>query len=65
MMEIVNITYIVRMILPDGKNKTIVEEEYNAASYYHDQNNNLVLVDANNNVVIDIHNYNYVSIKPK
>ena len=64
-MDSTNITYVVRMILPDGKNKTIVEEEYIAASYYHDSNNNLVLVDENNEVVVDIHNYNYVSIKPK
>lgn len=59
------ITYIVRVILIDGKNKTVVEEEYVGASYYHDQNNNLVIVDQNNDIVIDIHNYNYVSIRPK
>lgn len=59
------ITFIVRVILIDGKNKMIVDEEYTAANYYHDENNNLVLVDEESNVVIDIHNYNYVSIRPK
>lgn len=57
--------YIVRVIIPDGKNKNVVEEEYTGVSYYHDENNNLVIMDKNNEVVIDIHNYNYVSIKPK
>lgn len=57
--------YIVRMIIPDGKNKTVVEEEYTAASYYHDENNNLVLIDADNQTIVDIHNYNYISIRPK
>lgn len=57
--------FIVRVILIDGKNKTVVEEEYTGASYYHDENNNLVIVDKDNNTVIDIHNYNYVSIRPK
>lgn len=57
--------YIVRVILPDGKNKLVVEEEYDADHYFHDENNNLVLEDEMCNTVVDIHNYNYVSIRPK
>jgi len=57
--------FIVRVIIPDGKNKNTVEEEYTAASYYKDENNNLILVDENGNLVVDIHTYNWLSIKPK
>jgi len=58
-------TYIVRVIVPDGKNKTVVEEEYTAFSYEHDINNNLILLDENGNTIIDFHTYNWLSIKPK
>lgn len=57
--------YIIRIILPDGKNKIVVEEEYTAALYYHDENNNLILEDNNGCVIVEIHNYNWISIKPK
>jgi hypothetical protein len=56
--------YVVRVILPDGKNKTVVEEEYSASGYKKDENNNLVLVDKDlESVVIEFHNYNWLSIR--
>jgi len=58
--------YIVRVIIPDGKNKMIVEEEYNAACYITEEvTNNLVLFDELNDIVIEFHTYNWLSIKPK
>lgn len=58
------ITYIVRVIIPDGKNKTVVEEEYVGTEYTTDENNNLI-ISHDGGLVVDIHNYNWVSIKPK
>ncbi len=57
--------YIVRVIIPDGKNKNTVEEEYTAFEYEMDINNNLRLVTINGDTVIEFHTYNWLSIKPK
>jgi hypothetical protein len=56
--------YIVRVILPDGKNKMVVEEEYTADSFYTDSLGNLVLEDAAGALVVEFHSYNWLSIKP-
>ena len=56
--------YTVRVIIPDGKNRQIIEETYMAFDYEKDVNNNLILRDYAHNVVIEFHNYNWLSIKP-
>jgi hypothetical protein len=56
--------YIVRVILPDGKNKMVVEEEHDADNYEKDINNNLVLW-KDQRLVVEYHTYNWLSIKPK
>ena len=59
------IVYIVRVILPDGKNKIVEEEEYTAFEYHTYDNNNLRLVTRDGSTVIEFHNYNWISIRPK
>lgn len=58
-------TYIVTEIKVEGKNKTEIDVEYTGAEYYHDANNNLVILDQYGDLVVDIHNYNYTRIRIK
>lgn len=57
--------FIVRIILPDGKNKTVVDEVVEADHYNKDENNNLAFYDDNFQFVIEYHNYNWISVKPE
>ena len=58
-------TYLVRVILVDGKNKMVVTEEVTAFDYFTDSNNNLVFNDANGDMIREYHNYNWISLEPK
>ena len=59
------ITYIIRVILPDGKNKIVVEEEYIGTEYTVDDVTNNLTISHDGGLVVEIHNYNWISIKPK
>lgn len=59
------ITYIVRVILPDGKNKTVIEEEYVGTEYIVDDVTNSLIISYEGGLVVEIHNYNWLSIRPK
>lgn len=59
------IVYIVRVILPDGKNKIVVEEEYEGDTYIVDATTKNLIIIRDGGIVIEFHTYNYVSIRPK
>lgn len=59
------ITYVVRVIIPDGKNKTVAEEEYVGTIYLVDEITHDLIIRNNGAEVIQIHNYNWLSIRPK
>lgn len=54
--------YIIRVIVPDGKNKSLQEETQNACSYRKDENNNLIFEDENGELVYEYHNYNWFGV---
>lgn len=60
-----NITYVIEVIIPEGKNKQVLEREYEAFTYEKDENNNLRLITEDGSLIIEYHNYNWISIRPK
>jgi len=56
--------YIVRVIIPDGKNKLVIEENIQAYICRVDVNNNLVFEDENGELIIQYHSYNWLSLRP-
>lgn len=59
------ITYNVRVIIPDGKNKSVVTEEYVGTEYTVDDVTNSLIISYEGSLVIEIHNFNWLSISPK
>lgn len=55
-------TYIIRVIIPEGKNKSIQEETQVAFSYRKDENNNLIFENKYGELIYEYHNYNWLGV---
>lgn len=58
-------TFIVEVIKYDKNKKEVELEEVVAASYSHDEHNNLIFYDQWQEFVVEYHAYNWISVRPK
>lgn len=56
-------TFIIRVIIPEGRNKLIQEETQIAFMYRTDENNNLIFEDEKGELIYEYHNYNWLGVK--